>query len=75
MITPLRLLTKLSQEYKIPLNKNLPVMTSVFDTNQKIKMTDLGKSDSLNIIITKPTIKLVIVIAKKELVNTLIPVY
>ena len=38
-------------------------------------MTDLGKSASLNIIITKPTIKLVMVMAWKEVAKTLNPMY
>jgi len=71
------LFTLLSQEYIIPLSKNLDVIINVFDTNQNIGIIDLGKSLLLSKkkYIKKVIAKQLIVIALKEVVITLTPIY
>ena len=72
------LFTLLSQEYIIPLSKNLEVIINVFDTNQNIGIIDLGKSSELESrkkYIKKVIAKQLIVIALKEVDITLIPIY
>ena len=71
------LFTLLSQEYIIPLSKNLEVIINVFETNQNIGIIDLGKSLLLSKkkYIKKVIAKQLIVIELKEVVITLTPIY
>ena len=75
------LFTKLSHEYKYPLKRNLPKITTIVEINQNINTTDLGINEptsncvSLRINIKKPIVIVVKVIAWKDATTTLEPTY